>query len=109
MTKNKAKAKKQPEADLSPFEKFSLPSFILFKSMTAYFKIYLKTVCRFNEIIWLIMMKTKMENRSHRCDINRLRPRCTKYKTCFSMMMLKCVRQQISNICSSFHEKVKRH
>ena len=56
-----------------------------------------------------------MKNRSHRYDINRTRPRynkriCkdkyTKYKMCFSMMMVTCNKQHLSNIWSWIHEKV---
>ena len=49
-------------------------------------------------------MKTKMktEKRSHRYDINRLRPRhgykYSKYKMCLSMMMLICIKQHLSSI-----------
>ena len=44
-------------------------------------------------------MKIKIKNRSHRYNINRLsRPRskhehkCSKYKSCLSMMMLICIK-----------------
>ena len=54
-----------------------------------------------------------MKNRSHRCNITRPRPRhghkYTKYKLCLSIMMAICVKQQLSNIWSSIHEKVKKH
>ena len=47
-------------------------------------------------------MKMNMKNRSHRYDINRPRSRNghkhSKYKTCFSMMMLICIKQNLSNI-----------
>ena len=51
-------------------------------------------------------MKTKMKNRSHRYDINRPKPRYSKYKKCLNMMMLICIKQHISNIWSSIHEKL---
>ena len=58
-------------------------------------------------------MKMKMNNRSYRYDINRPRSRhghkYGKYKKYLSMMMLICIKQQLSNICSSIHEKVKQH
>ena len=58
-------------------------------------------------------MRLKMKNRSHRCDINRPRPRherkYTEYKMCFSIMMATSVKQNPSNIWSSIHEKVKQH
>ena len=53
-----------------------------------------------------------MKKRSHRCDINRLRPRnrhkYTNYKMYVSMMMIICSKQHLSNIWSSSHEKVKQ-
>ena len=55
-------------------------------------------------------MKIKMKNRSHRYDINRPRSRhghkYSKYKKCLSMMMLICIKQHLSNIWSSVHEKL---
>ena len=54
----------------------------------------------------------KMKNRSHRYNINRSRPRYgeiySKHKTYLSMMVLKCIKQCLSNIWSSIHEKVKQ-
>ena len=73
-----------------------------------------KCVC-IHEFIRLIIMKMKMKikNRLHRHDINRPRPRhgnrISKYRKCLSMMMLICIKQHLSNICSSIHEKVKQH
>ena len=47
-------------------------------------------------------MKMKMKNRSHRYDIDRPWPRhghkYTKYKEYLSVMMLTCIKQQLSNI-----------
>ena len=55
----------------------------------------------------------KKKNRSHRYNINRPRSRhrhkCSKYKTCLSMIMIICVKQNLSNIWSSIHKKVKQH
>ena len=52
------------------------------------------------EIAWL-----------HRHDIIRPRPRhghkYTKYKMCLTLMMVICIKQQLSNIWSSINEKVK--
>ena len=68
-----------------------------------------------HQIIELFIMKMKMEmkNRSHRYDINRPRSRnehkYSKYKKCLHVMMLKCIKQHLSNIWSSIHEKVKQH
>ena len=54
-----------------------------------------------------------MKNRSNRYDINRPRlkhdHKYTKYKTCLSIMMVICIKQHLSNIWSSIHEKVKQH
>ena len=72
-----------------------------------------KCVC-IHKIIWLIIMKmkVKMGNRSHRYDINRPgsrnEPKYTEYKKCFSMMILICIKQHLSNIWGSIHEKVQR-
>ena len=50
----------------------------------------------------IMKMKMKMKNRSYRYDINRPRsklvPKYIKYKKCLSMMMLKCIKQYLSNI-----------
>ena len=54
-----------------------------------------------------------MKNRSYRYDINRPRPRhghrYTKYKTCLCIMIITCIKQHLSNIWSSIHEKIKQH
>ena len=61
-----------------------------------------KQKCLFFEIISLIIikMRVKMKNRSHRCDINRTRPRhgyeYTKYKMRFSMMIAMCNKQKLN-------------
>ena len=53
------------------------------------------------------------EHRLHRYDINRPRSRhehkYSKYKKCLNMMMLIRIKQHLSNIWSSIHEKVKQH
>ena len=58
-------------------------------------------------------MKKKMKKISPRWDINKLRSKhghkYSKYKTSVSMMMLICIKQHLSNIWSSIHEKVKQH
>ena len=47
-------------------------------------------------------MKMKIKNRSHRYDINRPNSRYehkySNYKKCPSIMMLKCIKQHLSNI-----------
>ena len=57
-------------------------------------------------------MKIKMKNRSHRYDINRPRSRhghkYGTYKKYLTMMMFICIKQHVSNIWSSAHEKVKQ-
>ena len=49
---------------------------------------------------------------SHRYNINRPRSRhehkCPEYKKCLSMMMFTCIKQHLSNIGDSVHEKVKK-
>ena len=61
----------------------------------------------------IITVKTTMKNRSHRYDTNRLRSRhghkYSKYKNCLVMMILTCIKQHLSNIWNSIHEKVKQH
>ena len=58
----------------------------------------------------IIKMRLKMKNRSHRYDINRIRRRhghkYTKYKTCIDIMIVICIKQHLSNILSSIHEKL---
>ena len=58
-------------------------------------------------------IKLKMKSRSQIYDINRPTPRhghkYTKYIMSLSIMMVICVKQHLSNIWSSFHEKVKQH
>ena len=53
-----------------------------------------------------------MKDRSHRKDITIPRSRhvhkCTKYKICLSIMIAICIKQHLSNIWSSIHEKVKQ-
>ena len=58
-------------------------------------------------------MRLKMKSRSHRYDINRPSPKHghkhTKYKMCLNIMMVTCIKQHLTNIWSSIHEKVKQH
>ena len=58
-------------------------------------------------------MRLKKKNKSQRFDIDRHRPRhghkYTKYKMCLSIMVVICIKQHLSNISSSIHEKVKQH
>ena len=53
-----------------------------------------------------------IKNRSHRYNINRLRSRHRhkdiNYMNGLSMVVLKCVKQYLSNISSSIDEKVKQ-
>ena len=54
-----------------------------------------------------------MKYRSQIYNINRNRPRhgyrYTKYKMYLSIIMLICIKQHLSSIRSSIHEKVKQH
>ena len=73
-----------------------------------------KCVCIHKIIrLTIIRMKMKMKNRSHRHDINRPRlkhrHRNRKYRKCLRIMMVICIKQHISNICSSSHENVMQH
>ena len=58
-------------------------------------------------------MKIKMKNGSHRYDINRHKSRhgykYSENKKCVSMMILTCIRQHLSNIWSSIHEKNEKN
>ena len=58
-------------------------------------------------------MRKEAKNRIHRYDINRPRPRhgykYTKYRISFSMMMVICIKQHLSNIWSSIYDKIKQH
>ena len=53
-----------------------------------------------------------MKSISHRYNINRPRPRhehkYTKYKIFNSTMLVICIKQHLSNIWTSIHEKVKQ-
>ena len=54
-----------------------------------------------------------MKNRSHRYGINGPRPRhgqkYTKYKICLGILMVIYIKQYLSNIWRSVHEKVKQY
>ena len=57
-------------------------------------------------------IRLKIKNRSGRYDINWSRPRHGhkyKYKMCFSMMMVTCIKQHLSNIWRQILENVKQH
>ena len=58
-------------------------------------------------------MRLKIKIGSHRYDIKRPRSRhghkYTKYKMCFSIVIVICIKQHLSNIWSWIHEKVKQH
>ena len=53
-----------------------------------------------HDVIRLIIMKMKMKmkNKSHRYDINRPKPRYSKYKKFLNMMFLICIKQHLSKI-----------
>ena len=99
------------------FENYSLSSFpLLFKNNGRHSKKCTKNkyIC-LNEVMWLMIMKLrlKMKNRSHRYDINRPRSRhghkYNKYKMCLIIIMVICIKQNLSNIWSLIHEKAKQH
>ena len=60
------------------------------------------------------MLSSNKNNKrySKKCAKNRPRPRnghkYTKYKLCLSIMMIICIKQHLSNILSSVHEKVNQ-
>ena len=62
-----------------------------------------RCVC-IHEIIQLIItnMKMKMKNISHRYDVHRSRSskkhKYSKYKKCLTIMMLICIKQDLSNM-----------
>ena len=46
-----------------------------------------------------------MTNRSRRRHVHKY----TKYKIYFIIMTVICIKQHLSNILNSFHEKIKQH
>ena len=58
-------------------------------------------------------IRLKMKSISQRYYINRPKSRhghkYTEYKMCLSIIMATCIKQHLSNIRSSIHEKVKQH
>ena len=115
MAKNQTKVKQHAKAELLLFENYSLSSSTLSSKNNRSNK-YTKSkyVC-LNEVTWLTEMKLrlKMKHGSHRYDINRLRPRhehkYIKYEMCSSKMMVICIKQNLSSVWSSIHERVKQH
>ena len=119
LAKDWAKAKQHTEPELLLLQNYLFSSSTLSsKNNRAYSKkCAKKQVCLFvyfNEIIWLIIMKVKKKNRSHKYDINRPTSRhgltyTNKHKKCLSMMMLICIKQHPTNTWGSIYEKVKEH
>ena len=117
LAKNQANAKRHPEAELLVFESYSHSLYTLSSknNRTSLKKQAKEQVGLLNEIIRLIIMKMKKKkkNRSHRYDINRPRSRLghkySKYKTSLIMVMHICIKQHLSNIWNSIHQKVKQH
>ena len=118
MAKNQAKAKRSKLSNTLRlkfliFENYSLFSTpLLSKKMGDIVKSVQKTehVC-LNEVIWLMTMemRTKMKNRSHRCDINRPRSRhghkYSKYKMWLSIMIAICIKQKFLQLFCPFFSK----
>ena len=81
--KNQAKAKQHPETEFLLLKNYYLLSsslsfafFWFTKIIGPILKKFAKNKCvYFNEIIWLIMIKVKKKNRSHRYVINRSKSR----------------------------------
>ena len=112
LAKNQAKFKQHAKAELSLFENCSLSSSTLSSKNNRSSKKCTKNKCVcLNEVIWLTEMK--MRHGSHRYEINRLRPRhehkYIRYEMCLSKMMVICIKQNLSNVWSSIHERVKQH
>ena len=105
MAKNKAKAKQHPETKLLLFENhFILSSMLPSKTNIRYSKKCVENMCVcFNKIIWLMIMKMRLAMK------NRFGHKCTKYKMCFSMMMVMCNKQHVSHMWSWIHDEVKQH
>ena len=59
----------------------------------------------------LLKMRLKLKNRSYRYDIGQDMDghKHTKYKMCLSIIMVIYIKQHLSNIWNSIHEKVKQH
>ena len=97
--KNQAKAKQHPDTELLLFENYSLSSSRYYpkiiEDISSFKDIYL------NEVI-LLMKLNMMLKMKYRCDINRPNPRhehkYTKYKMCFSIMVVLYVKQHLNNI-----------
>ena len=116
LAKNQAKVKQHSEAELWIIENCWLSSS---RHHPKIIEDILKNVQQnncvcLNKVIWLMTMKMrlKMKYRSHRCKINSPRPRHGhRYKCilCFGMMIVICIKQNLSNIWRSIHEKVKQH
>ena len=115
--KSQANAKQHPEDELWLLENYSHSSSTFSsKNNRTYSKNKQKNKCFcIHEIIrWIIRkMRMKKKTRSHGYDINRprsiYRHKYSKYKTCLSLIMLICIKVQLSNIWSSIREKVKQH
>ena len=99
LAKNQANAKQHPESELLLFENYSHSSSTLSYTNNRIMKI--TSVSVFIPLI-IMKMKIKLKNGSHRYDINRPRSRnghkYSKYKKFLSMMMLICIKQNLSNI-----------
>ena len=71
-----------------------------------------KEVC-LNEVRIAMKMRLEMKHKSHIYHVNRPRPRhgheYNIYKMCLTIMIAICIKQLLSNICSSIHKKVKQH
>ena len=104
LPKSQANAKQHPEAELLLFENYShsSPTLSSKNNRTYSENISKRTSASVFIRLIIIKMKMKMKNRSHRYDINRPRSRhghkYSKYKKCLNMMMLICIKQQLSNI-----------
>ena len=76
-----------------------------------FLKMYKKQVRLFK---WgYVINDNENEAGNEKYNINRSRPRYrhknAQYEICLSKIMVRCIKQHLSNIWSSIHEKVKQH
>ena len=116
MAKNQYPEVQHPEVELLLFENILFSSSTLSsKNIRRYPKKCTKNKYVYlSEVVWLMTMKMrlKMKNISHRYDRNRPWPkRSPKYakNIMYLIIMVIGIKQHLSNIWNSVHEKVKHH
>ena len=114
MAKNQANAKQHPEAELLLLENYSHSSWMLSSKTN---RIYSKKLAKEQVGLYssdYMINHTENKEKKWKIDhIDRPRPRhghkYIKYKKCLNMTMLLCIKQNLSNIWSSIHQKVKQN